>query len=108
MTIRADGFAGRRLGSAGRAILLNIRDAGFAGRLFAVSPHGVAIEGIGCVPSVAALPEAPDLAVVTVSTARVIEVAGECGGPGRRHRRGCAYPGDQRTPRRPVPAPAPQ
>ena len=76
--------AGRRPGSAGRTILLNIRDAGFAGRLYAVSPHGTPIDGIRCVPSVAELPEAPDLAVVTVPAARVVEVAQECGDRGIR------------------------
>jgi acyl-CoA synthetase (NDP forming)/GNAT superfamily N-acetyltransferase len=76
--------AGRRSGSAGRTILLNIRDAGFGGRLYGVSPRGIDIEGIPCVPSVAALPEAPDLAVVTVPAARVVEVAGECGDRGVR------------------------
>ena len=49
------------------------------GALYAVSPHGGDIEGIPCVPSVAALPEAPDLAVVAVPAARVVEVAEECG-----------------------------
>ena len=33
--------AGRRPGSAGRTVLLNIRDAGFAGRLYAVSPQAL-------------------------------------------------------------------
>jgi acyl-CoA synthetase (NDP forming)/GNAT superfamily N-acetyltransferase len=74
--------AGRRTGSTGRTILLSIRDAGFAGRLYAVSPGGGDIEGIPCLPSVAALPEAPDLAVVTVPAARVVEVARECGNRG--------------------------
>ena len=73
-----------RPGSIGRTILLNIRDAGFAGALYAVNPHGGYIEGIPCVPSVAALPEAPDLAVVTVPAARVVEVAQECGTRGAR------------------------
>ncbi len=76
--------AGRRPGSAGRAILLNIRDAGFPGRVYAVSPHAGDIEGIPCVPSVAALPEAPDLAVVVVPAAQVAKVAGECGHRGVR------------------------
>jgi acyl-CoA synthetase (NDP forming)/GNAT superfamily N-acetyltransferase len=76
--------AGRRPGSAGRAILLNIRAAGFAGRVYAVSPHAGDIEGIPCVPSVAALPEAPDLAVVAVPAAQVANVAGECGDRGAR------------------------
>jgi len=74
--------AGRRPGSAGRTILANIRDAGFAGRVYAVSPHGTAIDGIRCVPSVTELPEAPDLAVVTVPAARVVQVAEECGDRG--------------------------
>jgi acyl-CoA synthetase (NDP forming)/GNAT superfamily N-acetyltransferase len=76
--------AGHRPGSIGRAILLNIRGAGFAGRLYAVSPHGGDIEGVPCVRSVAALPEAPDLAVVTVPAARVVEAARECGSRGAR------------------------
>jgi len=76
--------AGRRSGSVGRTILLNIRDAGFAGALYAVSPHGGDIDGIRCVSSVAALPEAPDLAVVAVPAARVVEVAHECGNRGGR------------------------
>jgi len=76
--------AGHRPGSIGRTILLNIRDAGFAGTLYAVSPRGGDIEGIPCVPSVAALPEAPDLAVVAVPAARVVEVAQECGRRGAR------------------------
>ena len=71
--------AGRRPGSVGRTILLNIRDAGFTGPLYAVSPHGGDIEGIPCLPSVADLPEAPDLAVVAVPAARVVAVAEECG-----------------------------
>ena len=37
--------AGRRPGSIGRTILLNIRDAGFAGALYAVSPRGGDIDG---------------------------------------------------------------
>ena len=75
---------GRRSGSVGRTILLNIRDAGFAGALYAVSPRGGDIDGIRCVSSVAALPEAPDLAVVAVPAARVVEVAHECGNRGVR------------------------
>ena len=70
---------GHRPGSIGRMILLNIRDAGFGGALYAVNPHAEDIEGVPCVPSVAALPEAPDLVVVAVPAARVLDVAQECG-----------------------------
>jgi len=76
--------AGRRPGSLGRTVLLRIRDGGFPGALYAVSPHAGDIEGVRCVPSVADLPEAPDLAVVTVPPARVVDVARECGGRGVR------------------------
>ena len=71
--------AGRRPGSLGRTVLLGIRDGGFPGALYAVSPRGGDIEGIRCVRSVADLPEAPDLAVVTVPPASVVDVARECG-----------------------------
>ena len=76
--------AGRRPGSIGRTILLNIRDAGFGGALYAVNPHADDIDGIPCVPSVAALPEAPDLVVVAVAAAGVLDVANECGKRGAR------------------------
>jgi acyl-CoA synthetase (NDP forming)/GNAT superfamily N-acetyltransferase len=76
--------AGSRPGSIGRTILLNIRDARFAGSLYAVSPGGGDIAGVPCLPSVADLPEAPDLAVVTVPAARVVEVARQCGNRGVR------------------------
>jgi len=73
---------GRRRGSIGRTILLNIRDAGFAGTLHAVGPGGGDVAGVPCLPSVAELPEVPDLAVVTVPAAHVVEVARECGNRG--------------------------
>ena len=76
--------AGRRPGSLGRTVLLGIRDGGFPGALYAVSPHGGDIEGIRCVPSVADLPEAPDLAVLAVPPASVVDVARECGRRGVR------------------------
>src|SRR5262252_4572099 len=76
--------AGRREGSIGRTILLNIRDAGFAGELFAVNPHAEEIEGVPCRPSVADLPTVPDLAVVAVPPAQVSKVARECGKRGVR------------------------
>ena len=76
--------AGHRPGSIGRSILLNIRDAGFAGTLHAVNPHGGDIEGIPSVPTLAALPHAPDLVVVTVPANTVLDVAQESGQRGAR------------------------
>ena len=67
-----------RPGSIGRRILLNIRDACFAGALYAVGSQASDIEGIPCAASVAALPEAPDLVVVAVPAAGVLDVAPTC------------------------------
>src|SRR5215472_3484957 len=76
--------ASRREGSIGRTILLNIRDAGYEGALFAVNPHAEEIEGVPCLPSAADLPTVPDLAVVAVPPAQVSKVARECGKRGVR------------------------
>ena len=76
--------ASRREGSIGRTILLNIRDAGFGGALFAVNPHAEQIGGLPCLPSVSDLPTVPDLAVVAVPPAQVSKVARECGKRGVR------------------------
>ena len=46
--------AGRRPGLIGRTILLKIRDAGFTGMLYAVTPGGGDVRGIPCIPSVTA------------------------------------------------------
>jgi hypothetical protein len=48
--------AGRNETSIGRTILLNIRDAGYEGTLFAVNPHAQEIGGVPCLPSVSELP----------------------------------------------------
>ena len=71
--------AGRRPGTVGRAILDNIRTGGYQGRLYAVNPHARHLGGVRCVPSVAGLPEAPDLAVIAVPPAAVTGIAQACG-----------------------------
>ncbi len=74
----------RRPGSVGREILLNIRDAGFTGALYGVNPHATDIDGIPCLPSVTALPEPPDLAVLAVPPAGVVDAAEDAGKRGAR------------------------
>jgi acyl-CoA synthetase (NDP forming)/GNAT superfamily N-acetyltransferase len=71
--------ASRRRGTVGRAILDNIRTAGYAGRLYVVNPHARQISGEHCLPSVLDLPEPADLAVIAVPAAAVLEVAEQCG-----------------------------
>ena len=71
--------ASRRMGTVGRAILHNIVTDGYQGRIYAVNPHAVHMEAVRCVPTVTALPEAVDLAIIAVPAATVSAVADECG-----------------------------
>ena len=71
--------ASRKPGRVGHAILKNVVAAGFAGRVYAVNPHAKSVLGVACVPSVADLPEPPDIAVVAVPAAHVNAVAQDCG-----------------------------
>jgi len=71
--------ASRRPGSVGRAILQNIIDAGFPGRVYAVNPSAADLDGVPCVPSAAALPGQVDLAVIAAPTAAVLGIAEDCG-----------------------------
>jgi acyl-CoA synthetase (NDP forming)/GNAT superfamily N-acetyltransferase len=77
--------AGRRTGSAGGAILRNLLAGGFGGPVYAVNPRaGKELAGAACFPSVSALPESPDLAVIAVPPEAVADVAEECGRRGVR------------------------
>ncbi len=74
----------RRPGSVGRAILENIIDAGFSGRVYAVNPRAGELQadeadGVPWVPSAAALPEPVDLAVIAAPAAAVAGIADDCG-----------------------------
>ena len=57
-------------GHVGRAILHNIVTGGYQGQVYAVNPHALHMEGVPCLPSVTALPEPVDLAVVAVPRPR--------------------------------------
>jgi acyl-CoA synthetase (NDP forming)/GNAT superfamily N-acetyltransferase len=76
--------ASRKPESVGRSILRNIITGGYAGRVYAVNPHAVELEGVPCAPSPAALPEPVDLAVICVPAPAVLEAAQECGKRGIR------------------------
>jgi acyl-CoA synthetase (NDP forming)/RimJ/RimL family protein N-acetyltransferase len=76
--------ASRRQGTVGRAILDNIRGAGYTGRIYAVNPHARQTGGERCLASPGDLPEHVDLAVVAVPAAAVPGVAEQCGQRGVR------------------------
>ncbi|MDB1087305.1 GNAT family N-acetyltransferase [Streptomyces sp. ACA25] len=76
--------AGRSPGSVGRAVLKNLRRAGFPGSLLAVNPHARTVEGTPCHPSVLDLPHPPELAVLAIPARAVPETAEQCGRSGVR------------------------
>ncbi|GLY49858.1 bifunctional GNAT family N-acetyltransferase/acetate--CoA ligase family protein [Lentzea sp. NBRC 102530] len=76
--------AGRSPDSVGHAVLRNLVEGGFTGDLYAVNPHARSVAKVDCHPSVAQLPEAPELAVLCVPAKAVPAVADECGRRGVR------------------------
>jgi acyl-CoA synthetase (NDP forming) len=76
--------ASRHPGTVGRAILDNIRAAGYAGRLYTVNPHARQVGGEPYLASALDLPEPADLAVIAVPAAAVLDVAAQCGQRGVR------------------------
>ena len=71
--------ASQRPRSVGRSILQNIVTGAFSGAVYAVNPGVAELDAVPCVPSVAALPEGVDLAVIAVPAPAVPGVAEECG-----------------------------
>ena len=76
--------ASRRRGTVGRAILDNIRAAGYGGRLYTVNPRARQIGGERCLASPLDLPEPADLAVIALPAAKVLDAAEQCGQRGVR------------------------
>ena len=60
-------------------ILQNLIDGGFPGPVYPVNPGAAELDGMGCLPSAAALPEQVDLAVIAVPAPAVLGVAEDCG-----------------------------
>ncbi|HEX6345210.1 GNAT family N-acetyltransferase [Umezawaea sp.] len=71
--------AGRKETSVGNAVLRNLVAGGFTGELHAVNPHASSIVGVTCYPSVAEVPDVPELAVLCVPADQVPAVAEQCG-----------------------------
>jgi acyl-CoA synthetase (NDP forming) len=63
--------ASRQPESAGNDMVREIRQGGYAGRVYPVHPRHGEVEGLPCFPSLDALPERPDLAVVALANERL-------------------------------------
>src|SRR5215510_12170064 len=65
--------------SPGRAVVRNLKDAGFEGPIYVVNPNHPEIEGIRSVKSLEELPEAPDLVVIAAPAPTVPSIVGAAG-----------------------------
>lgn len=74
--------ASRTEGKIGHAVLANIVNNGFPGKIHPVNPHAQEILGLRCYPAVSEIPGSVDMAVVVVPAPVVPEVLAECGEKG--------------------------
>ncbi|MCW0213920.1 MAG: acetate--CoA ligase family protein [Pseudonocardia sp.] len=77
------GASDNRAGVAGR-VLRYLRDWGFAGPVYPVNPRRTEVQGERCWPSLAALPEVPELAVIAVPAQAAVQAVRECAEQGVR------------------------
>ncbi|MDW8254935.1 MAG: GNAT family N-acetyltransferase [Chloroflexota bacterium] len=70
--------ASRQPRSVGAALFRNALSGGFDGPIFPVNPAATAVASVRAYPSVAALPDQVDLAVIAVPAPAVLPVAQEC------------------------------
>jgi acyl-CoA synthetase (NDP forming)/GNAT superfamily N-acetyltransferase len=63
----------------GYRVLQAIRTGQFTGRTYPVNPHARTLDGLECYPSVGAIPEPIDLAVIAVPASGVEQIIEECG-----------------------------
>ena len=70
--------ASKRPGSIGHQVLHNLVMGGFKGMVFPVNPTARVLHSIKCFPSVTAIPDPVDLAVITVPKQLVLQVVKEC------------------------------
>jgi acetyltransferase len=76
--------ASTRTGSVGLITARNLLRGGFGGPIWLVNPRHSAVEGHACFPSVAALPAAPDLAVIVTPPVTLPGLIAELGAKGTR------------------------
>jgi len=76
--------ASRRPGTIGHELFRNLLLGRFAGSVYPVNAAGGAVGGVHAFASIADVPEAIDLAVITVPAAGVLDVVEQCGAVGVR------------------------
>ncbi|HYU58984.1 MAG TPA: GNAT family N-acetyltransferase, partial [Actinomycetota bacterium] len=76
--------ASRTRGTIGGEVFHNLLAAGFEGPVYPVNPKAEAVQSVKAYPSVLDLPGPPDLAVIVVPAALVVDEARRCGQAGVR------------------------
>ena len=76
--------ASRRPRTIGHEVLRNLLRSGFNGPVYPVNPNARAIAGVRAYPSITEVPDAVDLAIVTVPAAEVPEAVHQCAAKGVR------------------------
>jgi acetyltransferase len=74
--------ASRRAGSIGREVLHNLIEFNFHGKVFPVNPKADFIHSIKAFPTVSAIPDPVDLAIIVVPREEVPTVVADCGKKG--------------------------
>lgn len=74
--------AAREEGKLGYGVLSNIIRYGFKGKVYPINPKATEVQGLACYPSVLAVPESIDLAVIVVPAKAVAGALEECGQKG--------------------------
>jgi acetyltransferase len=74
--------ASRRAGSIGREVLHNLIEFNFHGKVFPVNPKADFIHSIKAFPTVSAIPDPVDLAIIVVPREEVPAVVADCGKKG--------------------------
>jgi acetyltransferase len=71
--------ASRSPHTIGHQVLSNLIAHGFTGSVYPVNPHAPSVHSVKAYPSIAAIPDVMDLAVIVVPRQHVLAVAEECG-----------------------------
>jgi acetate---CoA ligase (ADP-forming) len=74
--------ASNKPGKVGASLFRNILQSGFRGVAYPVNPSSKSVSGVRCYPTIADLPEAPDLGVIIVPATKVAGVVDELGAVG--------------------------
>jgi acyl-CoA synthetase (NDP forming) len=69
----------------GNQFIWSIQSMGYEGKIYPINPTAQEIAGLKCYPSLAEVPEVPDLVIVAVSAGRAEQALEECAAKGARN-----------------------